>query len=66
MKIKSIIVVKQEELVAIQTVINMINHLTDSENIMISELLIDDGYRPLDDMKDVLIALREWSEVEEE
>ena len=66
MKIKSVIILKQEELVAIQTVINMVNHLTDGEDIMISELLIDNGYRPLDDMKDVLIALREWNEVEEE
>lgn len=66
MKVKSVIVLKQEEMSAIQKVIDIIAYLTDGENILISEYLKEDGYCQLDDVKDVLIALREWSEVEQE
>ena len=66
MKIKSTIVVKQEEMSAISKVIGMINLLTDGENLMISEMLKEDGCCKLDDIRECLIMLREMCEVEEE
>jgi hypothetical protein len=66
MKIKSTIVLKEEEMSAINKVIGMINFLTDGENILISEYLKEDGCCQLDDVRETLITLREMCEVEEE
>ena len=66
MKVKTIITVKQEEISAINTVIGMINLLTDGENLIISEGLKEDGCCQLDDIRETLIILREMIEVEEE
>lgn len=66
MKIKSVIILKEEEMSAINKVIGMINFLTDGENLMISEQLKDDDCCRLDDVRETLITLREMCEVEEE
>lgn len=66
MKIKSVIILKEEEMSAINKVIGMINFLTDGENLMISEQLKDDDCCQLDDVRETLITLREMCEVEEE
>lgn len=66
MKVKSIIVLKEEEVSAINKVIGMINFLTDGENILISEYLKEDGCCQLDNVREALIMLREICEVEEE
>lgn len=66
MKIKSMIILKEEEMSAINKVIGMINFLTDGENILISEYLKEDGCCQLDTVREALITLREMCEVEEE
>jgi hypothetical protein len=66
MKIKSMIILKEEEMSAINKVIGMINFLTDGENILISEYLKEDGCCQLDDVREALIMLKEICEVEEE
>lgn len=65
MKVNFITKVTQDEMSSFQAVIDILSKLTDGENLMISECLKEYGFCSLDDVRDVLIRLREWSEVEE-
>lgn len=65
MKVNFTATITQEEKSSLQAVIDMLSKLTDGESLMISECLKAYGYCSLDDVRDTLITLREWSEVEQ-
>jgi hypothetical protein len=65
MKVDFTATITKEEMSSLQAVIDMLSKLSDGENLIISECLKEYSYCSLDDVRDTLITLREWSEVEQ-